>query len=34
MARAEDASDSRSLLEEPRARQGYWLGLGLSRVEA
>ena len=33
-ARAENAGDSRSLLEEPRARQGYWLGLGVSRVES
>jgi len=33
-ARAEYAGDSSSLLEEPRARQGYWLGFGLSRVES
>jgi len=33
-AHAEDTGDSRSLLEVPRARQGYWLGFGLSRVEA
>jgi hypothetical protein len=31
---AEDAVDSRSLLEEPRSRQGYWVGLGLSEVSA
>jgi hypothetical protein len=31
---AEEAGDSGSLLEEPRARQGYWLGMGLSRAEA
>jgi hypothetical protein len=34
MGRAEGANDSRSLLEEPGARQGYWLGFGLSRVES
>jgi len=34
VASAEDPADSRSLLEVPRARQGYWLGIGLSRVES
>jgi hypothetical protein len=34
LSHAEDAGDSRSLLEEPFARQGYWIGLGVSRAEA
>ena len=30
-ARAED-SDERPVLEEPRSRQGYWIGLGVSGI--
>lgn len=33
-ARADEAGDSQSLLEEPRSRQGYWVGVGVSGVGA
>jgi len=31
-ARAEDA-DEHPVLEEPRSRQGYWIGFGVSAAE-
>jgi hypothetical protein len=31
---AEEVIDSRSLLEEPKARQGYWVGFGMSPLAA
>ncbi len=33
-ARAADSDDVQSLLEEPRSRQGYWIGFGPSGVAA
>jgi hypothetical protein len=33
IARAEDAADERPVLEEPRSRQGYWIGFGVSAAE-
>jgi hypothetical protein len=33
-ARADDASDGQPLLEEPRSRQGYWIGFGASGIAA
>lgn len=32
--RADEAADSQALLEEPRSRQGYWVGVGVSGVGA
>jgi hypothetical protein len=33
-ARADDSSDGRPLLEEPRSRQGYWIGFGPTGIAA
>ncbi len=33
-AQADELSDSQSLLEEPRSRQGYWIGFGASGIAA
>jgi hypothetical protein len=33
-AHADDAGDSQPRLEEPRSRQGYWIGFGVSGVAA
>jgi hypothetical protein len=33
-AHADELSDSQSLLEEPRSRQGYWIGFGASGIAA
>jgi hypothetical protein len=33
-ARAEETNESQELLEEPRARQGYWIGLGATSIAA
>ncbi|MBN2575519.1 MAG: hypothetical protein JXP73_13225 [Deltaproteobacteria bacterium] len=33
-ARADDASDGHPLLEEPRSRQGYWIGFGATGIAA
>jgi len=33
-ARADDNSEGRPILEEPRSRQGYWIGFGASGVSA
>jgi hypothetical protein len=33
-ARAEDTSDGHPLLEEPRSRQGYWIGVGVTGIAA
>jgi hypothetical protein len=34
VARAEDGGDVQSLLEEPRSRQGYWIGFGPTGIAA
>jgi hypothetical protein len=34
VAQADESSDERPTLEEPRSRQGYWLGFGVSGVGA
>lgn len=31
-ARADESSDARPTLEDPRSRQGYWIGVGVSDV--
>ena len=33
-AHADETGDSQALLEEPRSRQGYWIGFGVSGVAA
>jgi len=32
VADADESSDERPLLEEPRSRQGYWIGVGVSGI--
>lgn len=34
VGRADNVSDDRPILEEPRSRQGYWIGVGLSGIGA
>ncbi len=34
IARADDLADAQPRLEEPRSRQGYWIGFGVSAVAA